>query len=124
MAALCHGVDGETCKVSVDCPTYLDGTALSPAGTAYIDTLISLRDAGKAAAAVSLLDIYNETWRREDDPVLDRAGFEARLAVSSVQVLDEPNRGTLYFSDGGLFMGHRVEVSFSGGEVEFVELLG
>ncbi len=37
--------------------------------------------------------------------MLDRSAFEARLAVASVEVLDVPNRGTLYFADGDLFIG-------------------
>ena len=109
MADLSHVVEGESYRVSVDYPSYLasrgpDGAALSPAGAAYVGRLISLRNAGKAAASAALLDTYNETWRDPDDAVLDRAGFEARLAVSSVEVLDEPDRGTVNYADGRLVM--------------------
>ena len=98
---------GETCTVVVDDPPCLDGAALSLAGVACIDKLISLRNVGDAGAAASLQSC-NETWRQEGDEVLDRAGFEDRLAVSSIEVLDESDCGTVYVSDGGTFMGHRV----------------
>lgn len=64
MAVLSHGVGGKTYTVSVAYPPNLDGKALSPAGAVCIDRLISLADAGKAAATMSLLRLYNETWCR------------------------------------------------------------
>jgi hypothetical protein len=56
------------------------------------------------------LSLYNRVWR-ERRPALTRTAF-ARRIKPALFVIQAGGRSTLYFSDGGLFLGHRIEVRF------------
>jgi hypothetical protein len=56
--------------------------------------------------ADDLLDLHNDTWCQDDDEILDRDGFLARIRPTLVDIDDD--RLTVYFDDGGLFGGHSI----------------
>jgi hypothetical protein len=61
-----------------------------------------------AAIARKMLPLYNDGWR-DRRPAQARAAFLRRLRLSDI-VIHSDGRATLYFKDGGLFLGHAVEV--------------
>jgi hypothetical protein len=75
----------------------------------------------RACAVEHLLPLKNSTWRDEDEagqlePLLTEAAFAARLTLESIEV-EEGGDFLIYFDDGGLFVGHLIEVrgSLDGG---------
>jgi hypothetical protein len=55
-----------------------------------------------------LLSVYNQSWREKAQPRIRAFDFTTRL-ISNYVVLSL-DRLTLYFEDGGLFLGHSIEV--------------
>ena len=75
------------------------------------------------AAADELLDLYNDTWR-DSAPAIDRKAFMQRLSLDTLNI-DEEGSWTVYLDDGGLFLGHAIQVSVEAdGEVADVDLAG
>lgn len=77
------------------------------------------------AIANDKLALYNDTWRDEDegDPEIDAEEFIARVSLSSVVV--SKTRTTAYFDDGGLFLGHTIELRMEpSGEIAEICLAG
>lgn len=77
--------------------------------------LIRQLDDLKGYAADRLLDLYNNTWRDDEIGTVDRASFMHKLSKPSIHLYDELGAAGVYFEDGGLFAGHRIEVSVNGG---------
>ncbi len=69
------------------------------------------------SAANDLLDIFNSNWN-EDKP-LTKAQFLSRIRLTDVSLGDDLI--TLYFDDGGLFLGHLIEVHVDGAKNEIWE---
>lgn len=85
-----------------------------------------LRDIARARGVVERLDaawpaiekaivrnklgLYNNNWR-DRRRVLTAQEFLARIRIESIVIA--PRRTTLYFKDGGLFLGHAIEVRMS-----------
>jgi hypothetical protein len=67
----------------------------------------------RLAVADDYLEVYNDTWREEDDEALDRAGFAARIEPGFVDITDDIIE--IYFRDGGLFAGHSIVLSLDTG---------
>ena len=69
-------------------------------------------EAGLAAVLRRIADdklaLYNDVWR-EGRPPLSRPRFLARIRLESI-VVHADGAATMYFHDGGLFLGHVVEV--------------
>jgi hypothetical protein len=65
----------------------------------------------RGAVAEDYLELYNDTWRQDDDPELDQDGFVARIAPTSVELDDDGVR--IYFGDGDLFAGHSLVVTLN-----------
>jgi hypothetical protein len=58
----------------------------------------------RGAVAEQYLEVYNDTWRQDDDDELDRDGFIARITPTIVDI--DIDVIQIYFNDGGLFAGH------------------
>jgi hypothetical protein len=67
------------------------------------------------AAANGLLDIRNSTWRRANEGELGVEGFIARIRLESM-VFHATGAVTFHFNDGGLFLGHSIEVQLDAGD--------
>jgi hypothetical protein len=63
----------------------------------------------RGAVADDYLEVYNDTWRQDDDEALDRGGFVARIAPTFVDVDEDLIQ--VYLNDGGLFAGHSIVLS-------------
>jgi hypothetical protein len=69
--------------------------------------------------------LWNDAWRDEDDPELTVEEFASRLSLKSLSIGPDGTLGSAYYSDGGLFCGHAIEVSWDAdGEVESTNLVG
>ena len=102
-------------KIRVLDGPYLDKGKPTPRAVKDYTRLIRQLDDLKEYAADRLLDLYNNTWLDEDIGTVDRASFMARLTTPSIHLYDEVGAAVVYFGDGGLFAGHRIEVSINGG---------
>lgn len=63
----------------------------------------------RGAIAEDYLELYNDTWRQDDDEALDRAGFIARISPTFVDIDEDVIQ--VYFHDGDLFAGHSIVLS-------------
>jgi len=63
----------------------------------------------RRVVAEDYLELYNGTWRQDDDEELDQDGFIARITPTGVDV--DEDRVEIYFDDGDLFGGHTIIVS-------------
>jgi hypothetical protein len=63
----------------------------------------------RQAATAKLFDVYNDSWRNDDEPRLTRTQFASRLTLDSVHVL--PDGGIeVFFQDGDLFAGQVIHL--------------
>ena len=62
----------------------------------------------RRAAASELLNLYNESW--SETHRLDNDELMRRLSLSSITIAPRESDATVYYGDGGLFGGHRIEV--------------
>ena len=90
-----------------------------PEARAIAQHLERWRVAAKSRACEQLLELKNETWPDEDEhgvatPVT-AAGFRERMTLTDVCVHVDGS-STFWFSDGGLFDDHAIEVRVRGGE--------
>jgi len=115
-------VDGHGVRV-LDGPYLHDGEPTSDAHE-FAASLIALLDEMRVFAAKRYLEIYNDTWREEDDPVLDEREFCARLTNPSIVLYDETGAATIYFGDSDMFAGHWIEVSVDDGEIAYASMVG
>ena len=107
----------------LDGPYLLDGEPTSEASE-FAATLSGLLDEMRAFAAQRYLEIYNDTWRQEDDPIIDEREFCARLTNPSIVLYDEIGAATIYFNDSDMFAGHSIEVSVDGGNIAYASMVG
>jgi hypothetical protein len=61
-------------------------------------------------AVKKLLDLYNDTWRVEDEPRLDAAQFARRMKLESVS-FNPDGSFAFWHDDGDLFAGHTIMVN-------------
>ena len=59
--------------------------------------------------ADDLLDCYNDDWRSENAPPITRKEFIQRITPKSI-VVNTDGSGFFYFSDGGMFGHHLIEL--------------
>ena len=104
-------------------PYLQDGVPTSEA-RAYAATLIGMFDEMRQAAAGKFLQLYNDTWREEEDPELDADGFMKRLVEPSIVLFDEPGNATIFFGDSDMFAGHSIQASVQDGVIEHMTLVG
>ena len=69
-------------------------------------------------AAGDLHQVWDKNWREEGTPAIDVAAFGERFDLREIDV--SANRLTFWFDDGGLFLGHAIEVRCSL-DGEFIE---
>ena len=124
MLSICLPHSGSAVEVSVDYPGYIAGSALSPEGERYVESLLANMPRAKDYAAADLLDTYNDSWREAADPKLTQSEFTAKLQLTALQVLDEPGAASAIFSDGEMFGGHAVVVDFEDSDPSYVMLFG
>ncbi len=124
MLSICLPHFGGAVDVTVDYPGYIAGSALSPEGVRYVESLLTNMSRAKDYAAADLLNTYNDSWREAADPKLTRSEFTEKLQLTALQVLDEPGAASAIFSDGEMFGGHAVVVDFKGSDPCYVMLFG
>jgi hypothetical protein len=56
-----------------------------------------------------LLPMYNDGWRDDEEPFVAAADFHGAIGDPEINVWEEETI-MIYFSDGGLFGGHSIEV--------------
>lgn len=66
----------------------------------------------KGFAASELLSLKNRAWLDDRERPLSQADFVSRLLLESVSVGDG-GEATVWYGDGGMFLGHEVVVSLS-----------
>jgi len=77
----------------------------------------------RGAVADDYLEVYNDTWREDDDEALDPAGFAARIEPGFVDINDDVIE--IYFRDGGLFASHSIILSLDPGlQITDIKLAG
>lgn len=64
----------------------------------------------RAAIVDALYELWNGTWRDDEDPELDRAAFLDRIVIESVG-LNQGGTRSLVYADGDLFAGHWIDVT-------------
>jgi hypothetical protein len=119
-----HEYQGRQYQLRVEYPGYLAGTRLSPMGQEYVESILARIDEAKGFAARELLNTYNESWLDDDHGELSAEGFAKLLEFDRLKIMDEPDYATIYFSDGDMFGGHWVEVSFIGTEPKYASIIG
>lgn len=124
MLSICLPHLGNAVDVTVDYPGYISGSALSAAGTRYVESLLESMQRAKDYAAADLLSTYNDNWREAAKPELTQAEFTEKLQLTTLRVLDEPGAASAIFTDGDMFGGHAVVVDFEGSDPSYVTLFG
>ncbi len=122
MPAVNFKQDGHDIRV-LEGPYLQDG---EPTASAYefATTLIGLLDQMRTFAAQKFLSIYNDTWREEEEPILDDREFCARLTNPSFVLYDEQGAATIYFDDSDMFAGHSIDVSVRDGQPKHASMVG
>lgn len=98
---------GHSITVTIDSMGSTPGEALKKAREIH-STIVRREQEYRRAAASRLLDLYNGSWRYGE--VLDIDCFIRRLSVSSISIAPLELGAAFYYSDGGLFAGHFIEV--------------
>jgi hypothetical protein len=84
---------------------------LEPAAKLFAWALKNERRVLRAALRAELLELYNDTWRREGEPVLSAKGLADRLKWSLLVVSAGDVAPVEFgYEAGGLFGGHSVTV--------------
>jgi hypothetical protein len=81
-------------------------------GKAIILELEARHSATLAAIAREMLPLYNDNWR-DRRKRLKPGPFLERIRLSDI-VIHSDGAATMYFKDGGLFLGHTIEVRVRG----------
>ena len=80
-------------------------------------------DRGKRAAAEHLLELYNDEWSDEDEPI-EADAFMRRMRLESI-VLKADGSAEIHYEDGGMFLGHIIVVSLNAeGETQDATIAG
>lgn len=103
---------------------YLCNGRPTPDAVAYYSTLIANLGEFKRYAAQALLPLYNNVWLDDEIGQLDEQAFMQKLARPSVHVYDEVGAALVYFEDGGIFAGHRIEITVRSGLPCHAQILG
>ena len=111
-------------KITVLDGPYIQGGEISPEAKEFAAMLISNFHEMKVFAAKEYLDVYNESWREEDSPILNEQEFRSRLNNPSIVIYDELGAATIYFEDSNMFAGHSIEVSVDDNEIAYASLVG
>ena len=98
---------GHSISVAIDSMGLAPDEAIKKARQIY-STVVRRELEYRRAAALRLLSLYNDSWRGGE--TLDIDGFVRRLSASSISIAPLESGATLYYSDGGLFAGHFIEV--------------
>ena len=107
----------------LDGPYLQDGRPTERAVGDYT-ALVARLDELKGFAADQLLTLYHEDWRDDEIGEVDRAGFTGRLDHPAIHLYDELGVANVYFSDGDLFAGHRIEVHVNAGKPIYAGIIG
>jgi hypothetical protein len=103
--------------ISRDGESY-DGTKAKTIVTSLEGRLDEIRD----AIQKELFDTYNDCW--ESLGQLSESQFQKRIKLESI-VVDESGSSGVWFKDGGLFLGHAIEVRVDDtGEIKSANLAG
>lgn len=90
----------------------------------FASELIAKLDDMRKFIAKEKLELYNEEWREDDDPVLSEADFTANLVSPSIVLYDELGAACIYFEDSDMFGGHSIEVSVHENKIVDSTLVG
>lgn len=86
-------------------------TFLARAAELYSRTIRAERRLLRTAVGKELLELYNDTWRRSDEPELTADEFISRLKFAYVAIRpDWDTAVVLSYNAGELFGGHSVDV--------------
>ena len=107
----------------LDGPYLQDGQPTSTAHD-FAATLIGLLDEMRSFAAQQFLKTYNDTWREEDEPIIDEREFCSRLVNPSIVLYDELGAAIIYFDDSDMFAGHSIGVTVNGGQIAHASMVG
>ena len=103
--------------ISRDGETY-DGARAKNIVTSLEERMSEIR----AAIQKELFDTYNDCW--ESLGQLSESQFQKRIKLESI-VVDESGSSGVWFKDGGLFLGHAIEVRIDDtGEIDSAHLAG
>ncbi len=70
------------------------------------------------------LELYNDTWRYEDEPELDEKSFEANLTLIGITFLSDSSID-FFYSENGMFENHTlIAQSFDGENFEDATMFG
>ncbi len=70
------------------------------------------------------LELYNDTWRYEDEPELDEKSFEANLTLIGITFLSDSSVD-FFYSENGMFDNHTlIAQSFDGENFEDATMFG
>ncbi len=70
------------------------------------------------------LELYNDTWRYEDEPELDEKSFEANLTLIGITFLSDSSID-FFYSENGMFDNHTlIAQSFDGENFEDATMFG
>jgi hypothetical protein len=96
-------------------------------GAAHYEWAVKNADKIVARIVDELLDVYNDDWSDEEQGgigEIDAQTFVRYLSLSSIAVRTD-GRADWYYTDGGLFGGHWIEVRLgANGDVKDVGLAG
>ncbi len=85
--------------------------ALDRAADLYTRAIQAERQLLCTAAENELLELYNDTWRRSDEPELKADEFISRLEFTYIQIRPDWDTAViLSYEAGELFAGHAVDV--------------
>ena len=102
---------GEWIDVSVEADEGDRIACLDRAADLYSRAMRVERQLFRIAVQNELLELYNDTWRRADEPKLTANEFMSRLAFTFIQLRpDWDSAVVLSYDAGELFGGHSVDV--------------
>ncbi|MEK7414685.1 MAG: DUF2262 domain-containing protein [Planctomycetota bacterium] len=90
----------------------------------FVDFLIGDIPNAKKFAAQRLLEMYNSTWTDVDHPTLALDSFISKMGDLEIVIYDEVGSAQLYFSDGDMFGGHSIDISYSNSKLVHVDIVG
>ena len=109
--------DGEALDVIVQPGDGERRDFLKRAADLFLWALSNERRVRSEAIEAELLDLYNDTWRQGDDPVLSAAELEEQLRWVVLEIIDDEGIPPVTFSyrAGDLFGGHFLAVELDAG---------
>jgi hypothetical protein len=122
MKDLTFEIDGYVVRV-LEGPYWEEGKP-TPAARELAAHLIKQLDEMRAFASQKYLDLYNDTWREDDDPILNQEEFCSRLIDPGIVLYDELGAAAIYFDDSEMFAGHSIEVWVEEGKIVNAKMVG